>query len=389
MQQSATNYHIAVLGAGITGVTLLLEGLKQQPWKDKSILLIGDSLVKTPNKRISFWSKTDDLVPDFPHLKWNKLAVFSNEGNKIPLQLDEYAYYSFDAAAYRQHALAELGKYDNVTIVEAKVKHVDQNDAHCEIHTDQGHFVADYVFQTVYQKPVLKAKSLYFLQHFTGWKIRTEQVFWQNDEAIMMDYRTTQEHGTSFIYALPASQHEIFVEYTIFSQTLISSAEYAEKLDLYLREVCGVTEYKILEEEHGVIPMTDHHFKRRDGRVTFLGSAGGDTRGSTGYTFTNARRTINHILQSFKNGTWPNLNFPQQHKEQFYDAILLHVLAQGKYPGHTLFADLFRKARASHVFQFLDGQSNLQNDLRIMFSLRKWPFILGMLRTLRLMIIKR
>ncbi|MCL8000583.1 lycopene cyclase family protein, partial [Brucella sp. 21LCYQ03] len=218
---------------------------------------------------------------------------------------------------------------------------------------------------------------------------RTEHRFSDPEEAVIMDYRTSQEHGTSFIYGLPASDNEIFVEYTIFSKSLISREEYAEKLALYLREVCHVKDYEITEEEYGVIPMTDYHFKRRDGRVFFLGSAGGDTRDSTGYTYTNVKRTISQILEAFKRKTWPQVTLPSRRKEQFYDAILLHVLAQGGYPGHMLFTDLFNKARASHVFQFLDAQSDFTNDLRIMWSLRKWPFILGMLRTLRLMVFKR
>ncbi|MCL7986877.1 lycopene cyclase family protein [Sphingobacterium sp. lm-10] len=389
MQQSSTNYHIAILGAGIAGLTLLLDGLKQNIWENKSILLLGESLNNTPNKRISFWSTATDPIPDFPYLKWDKLSVVSNDGVSIPLKLDDYSYYSFDASAYRKHALKEIKKYENVTVVEGKVQHILQDDKSCEVRSDEGVFFAEYVFQTIFEEPTLKPHNQYFLQHFTGWKIRTEHRFSDPEEAVIMDYRTSQEHGTSFIYGLPASDNEIFVEYTIFSKSLISREEYAEKLALYLREVCHVKDYEITEEEYGVIPMTDYHFKRRDGRVFFLGSAGGDTRGSTGYTYTNVKRTISQILEAFKRKTWPQVTLPSRRKEQFYDAILLHVLAQGGYPGHMLFTDLFNKARASHVFQFLDAQSDFTNDLRIMWSLRKWPFILGMLRTLRLMVFKR
>ncbi|MFD2744466.1 MULTISPECIES: lycopene cyclase family protein [Sphingobacterium] len=388
-QQTGKNYNIAILGAGIAGVSLVLQGLKQNLWQDQSILLLGDSLDTGPNKRISFWAQNKDFVPEFPYLQWDKLAVISHEGNKIPLELDDYVYYSFDASAYRQHALTEIRKYKNVEVVEGTVQRIEQHDTYCDISSTQGNYQADYIFQTIYQKPILAPHSQYFLQHFTGWKIRTDQKFWNNDEAVIMDYRTSQEHGTSFIYGLPASDDEIFIEYTIFSKNLISKEEYAQKLSTYLAEVCMVSEYEVIETEYGVIPMTDHHFSRRDRRIYFLGSAGGDTRGSTGYTFTNTKRTIAHILQAFKQKTWPKMQQPKQWKGRFYDAILLHVLAQGKYPGHALFRDLFKNTRASDVFRFLDSQSDFKNDLRVMWSLQKWPFIVGMYNTLRLMIWKK
>ena len=57
-----------------------------------------------------------------------------------------------------------------------------------------------------------------------------------------------------------------------------------------------------------------------------------------------------------------------------YDATLLNVLAERGYSGHILFADLFKGTDAKTVFSFLDADSNLIEEIKVMKSLKTWPF---------------
>lgn len=376
-------YDFAILGAGIAGLTLLDTAFRRGLWLDKKILLVDRSFDKNPNKRISFWSTEENPLPHFEHLAWNKLAIFSNQGQQIDLVTDEYRYFSFDASAYRANLLAKMANQSNVTMLEGEVENLEHKSGICEISVNSSSFHSEYVFQTIFEKPLLKAYNQYFLQHFVGWKISTKQGSWDANKAIIMDYRTPQENGTTFIYCLPVSEEEIFVEYTIFSKNLLSKEAYRKKLTNYLSDVWNLDDYKIIEEEYGVIPMTDFAFDRRVGNIISLGSAGGDTRGSTGYTFTNTVRTIDLLLSAYEKGNLKDLSFPSRRKEQFYDAILLHVLDSGNYEGHALFTDLFRKAKTSRIFRFLDSESGFVNDLHIMLSLRTSPFLKGMFRVLK------
>jgi lycopene beta-cyclase len=55
--------------------------------------------------------------------------------------------------------------------------------------------------------------------------------------------------------------------------------------------------------------------------------------------------------------------------------VLLNVLAANYYPGDEVFATLFEKNPAHRVFQFLDNETNLLQELQIISSLPTWPFL--------------
>ncbi len=191
-----------------------------------------------------------------------------------------------------------------------------------------------------------------------------------------MDFRTGQEQGTTFFYTLPVAENELFIEYTLFSKSLLPAAVYDQKIKSYLHDVLKIDTYEILEEEFGVIPMTDHPFKRFDGNIVHIGTAGGDTRASTGYTFTNIQKTIDqilHVYQSAGNPFFEEENISLKH--QLYDAALLNVLAKQSYEGHQLFTDLFSKVPAYRIFAFLDAETSVFQDLQIMKSLKVIPFL--------------
>jgi lycopene beta-cyclase len=191
-----------------------------------------------------------------------------------------------------------------------------------------------------------------------------------------MDFRATQENGTTFFYTLPFSQNEIFIEYTLFSKSLLKAEEYDSKIKTYLSDVLKIDDFEIIEEEFGVIPMTDFPFKRRFGNVIHIGSAGGDTRASTGYTFLNTQKTISKIIQSFKQNGHPYFeNEAINKKHKLLDATILNVLNNKVYPGHEIFTDLFKNVKAKTIFAFLDSESSVSDVLKIMSSLKAKHFI--------------
>jgi len=102
-----------------------------------------------------------------------------------------------------------------------------------------------------------------------------------------------------------------------------------------------------------------------------IGTVGGDTRASSGYTFTNTQKTVSKILASYRKYGHPfsiTENINQKHK--LLDATILTVLDSDNYLGHQIFTDLFNRVEAKTIFKFLDSESTLQDDLRIMRSLK-------------------
>ena len=156
--------------------------------------------------------------------------------------------------------------------------------AYCEA---EGHvYISNYLFNSIlFEKPSLSKGEYYLLQHFKGWVVETEEPEFKTGQATLMDFRPSQEYGTTFVYVMPFSERKALIEYTLFSEKLLHQDEYAKGLKEYIDVTLGLKNWKIIEEEFGIIPMTNHRFTRRDGRILNIGTAGGRTKASSGYTF--------------------------------------------------------------------------------------------------------
>ena len=97
------------------------------------------------------------------------------------------------------------------------------------------------------------------------------------------------------LYVLPTSSTEALLEYTLFSKDLLSKEEYENEIQIYTKKL-GITDYEIVEKEQGNIPMTNYKFwKHNTKNIINIGSAGGWTKASTGYTFANTIKKSKNI----------------------------------------------------------------------------------------------
>jgi lycopene beta-cyclase len=376
----AAFFDIIICGAGLAGLSLVYRAMKTGIWKDLQILVVDEPAHERQDKTWSFWAKEPGPFDEIICKKWPKLLFVTHEGSQIPLRLNGYVYNSILSVDFEALTLSYLANCTNVTFCYEKVLSMHSAGQECTIQTSDNSYTSKYIFNSIYTKPAMNTGEQYFLQHFKGLLIKTSLPQFDPEVASLMDFRTGQEHGASFFYALPFSRNELFVEYTIFSKTLLEKEQYDQKISEYLRKVLKVDAYEVTKTEYGVIPMTDHVFERFDGNVVNIGSAGGDTRGATGYTFTNVQKTVGKILDSWTKDQTPffkseNIGI----KNQLYDGTLLSVLDAGQYPGHQIFADLFTGTRADHVFSFLDAESSLITDISIIKALRPLPFLKAML----------
>jgi lycopene beta-cyclase len=189
-----------------------------------------------------------------------------------------------------------------------------------------------------------------------------------------MDFTIVQNGNTRFMYVLPTSKKEALFEYTLFSEDLLEKNEYEKAIEQYLLNR-GITDYEIVEKEDGNIPMTCFAFhKQNSERVLFIGTAGGWTKASTGFTFFNSTKQSEKLVDFLK--TSQNLTkFHQKNRYWFYDLILLEVLHQNNELGALLFGTLFEKNSVQEIFTFLNEEGTLFSDLKVMMSLPKWLFI--------------
>jgi lycopene beta-cyclase len=234
---------------------------------------------------------------------------------------------------------------------------------------------ANYVFNSIPSLGAESKGSVQLLQHFKGWFIETEAPFFDDRKATLMDFTISQKHGTAFMYLLPVSATKALVEYTFFTASVLQDDQYEAGLRQYLSESIGLHSYKIIEKEFGIIPMNDNRFSLEREGVYNIGMIGGQTKGSTGYTFQFIQKRMTALSQLIIAGKPLHKLKPTSCRFLFYDSVLLRVLAYGYYPGAAVFARLFSKNKPQQIFKFLDNETNLWEELSIISKLPWIPFI--------------
>ncbi len=243
---------------------------------------------------------------------------------------------------------------------------------------------AQYIFNSIiFQQPVLRSNEYYLLQHFKGWIIETEQDVFDKNVAVLMDFRVAQTHGTTFVYVMPFEKNKALVEYTLFSHDELTQKEYDDALKKYIKEFVTAQGYKISEEEYGVIPMTNHRFAVNNGNIINIGTAGGQTKASSGYTFQFIQNQSAAITHQLVNGNSAAVKTKALLKRfNFYDSTLLNILHHKKLEGRKIFSQLFKKNKPQHVLRFLDNDSSFIEELQIISSLPTGVFLKAALQQL-------
>jgi lycopene beta-cyclase len=231
---------------------------------------------------------------------------------------------------------------------------------------------AEYLFNSILfekYKTALPQNVYQLLQHFKGWMIETREPRFDPLVATLMDFRVSQEKGTTFFYVMPISTTTALVEYTLFSEALLLQEAYDAALKNYISAQLGIKDYSILHEEFGIIPMTNQYFPLQNQRIIQMGVAGGQVKGSSGYAFQFIQKRTASIVEGLKKGkTKFDSIAVQQKKGNLYDAVLLNVLHHQKMSGDEIFKSIFSKNKTESVLRFLDNESTILEDLKIMNS---------------------
>ena len=248
-------------------------------------------------------------------------------------------------------------------------------ETHCEVKTDTETFSCDFIFNSIFDNNQIKNQKKYPLlqQHFIGWFVKTEQAVFNPHVATFMDFSVEQRNNTRFMYVLPTASTEALVEYTLFSKNLLERKEYETEIEKYLKNL-GVANFKIIEKEQGNIPMTCFEFwKNNSKNIVHIGSAGGWTKASTGFTFKNVTKNSKKLVAFLQS----NSDFRTFHKKDkfwIYDLLFIDVLFKNNGLGSNVFSSLFKKGNPTLIFKFLDGETTFFEDLKVMLKCPTMPF---------------
>jgi lycopene beta-cyclase len=367
------NYDVAIVGGGGAGLSLLLaiERAAARAGKRAPSLLLVDPVRRSASDRTWCWWTPDDHAGHwFDELltgEWTSVTVAGPRTGEQRIDLAPFRYVMLRSVDLYDAATRAAERLD-VERVDATVTSITGDG---ELRTDQGHrFRAAAVFDSRPAAPARPGRTM-LLQHFRGWTVRFDEPVLEPTNATLMDFRVAQPtRGVAFAYTLPTGKDRALVEYTEFSRGRRTPAEYELALRAYLEKRWGVAPghgITIEHEEDGVIPMTDAPFPRRAGeRVFRIGTAGGATRPSTGYTFAAMQRQAEQIAGPLIEGRAPVPPKPYPAHHLWLDAVLLRALDRGYVNGADLFTGLFARNPPKRLLRFLDGVSTPAEELAVM-----------------------
>jgi lycopene beta-cyclase len=132
-------------------------------------------------------------------------------------------------------------------------------------------------------------------QKFWGFELELNSD-WPHANPIVMDDQIDQKDGFRFIYTLPMEPRRVLVEDTRFSNTTsIDREECLEKVRAYVISR-GCHDWRIVREEHGVLPMPTNGFMPGSGLPMLAGGyRGGWFHAATGYSFPMALRVAQTV----------------------------------------------------------------------------------------------
>lgn len=371
----ATQYDYIFLGAGCSSLSIIMRMINSTKFAGKKILLIDKESKNKNDRTWCFWEKEKGFFENIVFRKWDHLS-FKTDNNPIPLDIHPYQYKMIRGSDFYEHCFTCIESQKNIDVLFGSISFErEEGISKIKINDEEILFSKKaIIFNSVYQPGKNQKGKFYLLQHFKGWIVETSKDFFNTEQAVLMDFRVSQQLGTTFVYVLPLSSTKALVEYTLFTENLLSREEYDVALKDYLKNYLAIDNYKIVDEEFGVIPMTNARFPGYQNGMHHIGTAGGQTKASTGYTFKFIQTQADSIIKDLSAGKAPEAS-NLKNRFYFYDSTLLHILSKKLLEGKTIFTILFEKNKAATVLKFLDNETTIPEELKLLNSLPKKIFI--------------
>lgn len=366
---------------GCAGLSLAVQ-LIQSGVKFEKVLLIDKSPKQHNDRTWCFWTKEQNQWYEPIVYKSWKQFKFSSTNFSDSLDLNPYQYKLIRGIDFYEHCLNVISNDKRFTIAYDTIINIKSENDKALLQTKLGNYNANYIFNSAIINHHKQLQHINYVQHFKGWVIETNTDCFNDECPTFMDFSIDQHNDCRFVYIIPHNKRKALIEYTGFSPKSISDTEYDEFLKQYLEQTLKLTNYSITEIEKGEIPMAESDFINPYGnKVINIGTAGGHSKPSTGYTFYFIQRYVNDIITQIKHNR--TITAPvQKNKYKFFDKVLLQVIDDKKTPAAEVFAGLFKRNKTTDLLAFLNEETNFITDLKIMNSVSKKIFVPAALKKL-------
>tara|TARA_B110000037_G_scaffold9606_1_gene10500 strand:+ start:1641 stop:2705 length:1065 start_codon:yes stop_codon:yes gene_type:complete len=343
-----------IIGGGCAGLSLAyeLDGHKKLENKTLAIIETRDEYKK--DKTWSFWKVTPHNFEDCVKKSWDNFTINIPNNTKY-VECKDKPYQTIDSGLFYQKIIDKLKQNTNICFF----KNIN------EVNTENS-----YIFNSVSNAADSK-NNLW--QHFSGVEIETIKNSFDDEIFNLMDFDCDQKNSVHFFYTLPYSKTKALIETTWISDLNSASLkDYDNQLKNYIENKLRIKNYKIIFKETGAIPLFHPKNIKKLNQVE-IGTAGGMTRLSTGYTFSNIQEQSKYIRKNIENIKDTKI-FSIDKKYQFLDNIFLKVLKNNPNEMAQIFYKMFN-CSPNTVINFLSNKSNMYEDISIISKMPKWMFL--------------
>ena len=343
-----------ILGGGCAGLSLAYELDINKKLNDKTLAIVETRDEYKRDKTWSFWKVTDHNFDDCVIKSWNNFSINSKLGSHEIIN-KEYPYQTIDSGLFYKKILNKIKQNKNI---------------HFFKNTDQINLDNSFIFNSIPSKVDCQAN---LWQHFKGIEIETQKDIFDDEIFNLMDFDCDQRDNVHFFYTLPFSKNKALIETTWLSKMDDKTLnDYDIQLEKYIKETLKIKNYKINYQEEGAIPLFYPSINSEKNKIN-IGSAGGMTRLSTGYTFLNIQDHSKYITDNIET-IRKTKAYHIGKKYAFLDNIFLNVLKNNPDKMPKIFLNMF-KASSKTVIKFLSNKSSIFEDLEIILKMPKWIFI--------------
>ncbi len=382
MNDNNLSYHYIIAGAGASGLSLAIRLIDAGLHLQKRILIIDKNDKKQNDRTWCFWEKEADRFESIVYKKWETFNFYASD-ELLELDINPYTYKMIRGIDFYNYCKNIIDQTPNVDWIKDDILNIETIDNQTIVKTKNQTYTADYTFSSLFsrEKLSLKPTEYMLLQHFKGYIIETKTPCFNPENATFMDFRVAQTHGTTFVYVLPFSTTKALVEYTLFTEGVLEADEYNTALKDYIKDYLDIKNYDIVETEFGIIPMTDYTFPTQKGNVIYIGTAGGFTKSSSGFTFKNIQNKTKTLVKRLIKGKKPTeIDLRTPWRFQKYDATLLNILANNTLEGKAIFERMFSTLPAPLILSFLDNTTTILEEMRIFSKLPTQVFFMSAMK---------
>jgi lycopene beta-cyclase len=373
-----TNRHdfdVAILGGGLAGLSLAMR-LTEPRFAGLRLLVVEPRETYRRDRTWSYWTVRPHPFADCVAMSWPDWAVTAG-AKPIVRAAAGLRYESIHADALYARALARLRATPDVTLKLGCMASAEEDDDAVRIRCGAQILRAPVAFDT---RPPAGFRRQGLTQLFGGQEIETETPVFDPGTAMLMDFRCEQSGAAHFTYVLPSTTRRALVEDTWFAGPGFQPPDHRGAIRHYMRTRYGISQYRVVFEEHGALPM-DPAFRPRTGRRLLpFGTAGGATRPSTGYAFATIQAQCDEAAASLAAGRSPLAPPARPGMVRMMDQVLLDLLAQRPDLAPRVFSALFARCEPRALVRFLNDLATPADFVAVAAAIPFLPTIGAALR---------